>query len=296
LHLDADDLLEGNFCFTNEDAGKLSYLVWCRRGNNSFRYKVQLIFNNNYHWKFCGVAHTTIKCLDCSENLERGDLTDKDFYLNSRDTGNRSTDPEKYYKDALKLKEQFYNTLDDDDDNLNSRSVFYTAQSYRDSQKYKEAIQWYNLYIKLTNTWIEEKFESYMNLGLLYKITNQSLEKIVSSYTNAINIFPDRAEPYLELGRYLNTKNNFQQAYDILSQGRKLSLDKVKNKYLLYVNEKSYGKYMDDELSVSCYWLDKCEEGKRLLEGIIDDPDFLHAKERLDKNMDFMNKKLEEKS
>ena len=296
LHLDADDLLVGDFTFTKEDAGKLQYFVWCKRGNETAnRYKVLIMFHNYYHWRFCGVAHTTIICLDNKDNLERGELTHKNFYLHSRDTGNRSADPEKYYKDALKLEEQFFNTLIDDPYHLNARSVFYTAQSYHDSGKYEKSAQWYSLYIKLNNTWIEETFESYLKLGKIFEIIdNKNKDKIISYYENAMQIFPDRAEPYLYLGTYLNHQRSFSEAYTILKKATTISLEKAKEKYRLFINERAYGKYINDELSVTCYWLGKYIEGKELLSIIINDTDFTNHKERLDKNMDFMNKGIEQ--
>ena len=292
LHLDADDLLEGDFSFTNEDAGKLQYYFWAKRGYHSVnRYKVLLLFHNHYHWRFCGVAHTTIICLDNVNNIQSCDLSHKNCYLLSRDTGNRSNDPEKYYKDAIKLEEQFFNTLIEDPYNLNARSVFYTAQSYLDANKYEKAAQWFSLYIKLNNTWIEETFDSYIRLGKIFeKIDSKNKRKIVSFYESAIHIFPDRAEPYLYLGTYYNHIKCFEEAYSLLKKAKTISLEQAKEKYILFINEKAYGKYINDELSVTCYWLQKYIEGKEILNTIIEDPDFSIHKERLYKNMDFMNK------
>lgn len=293
LHLDADDLLEGDFEFTADHAGCLSYLCWARRGENStMKYKVQLIFYNHYHWKFCGVAHTIIKCLDNTENLKMGELTDQNFFLNSRDTGNRSTDPEKYYKDALRLKEQFFNTLIDDPDRLNYRSIFYTANSYRDANKTEEAAQWYSLFIKLENTWVEEKYISYLNLCSCLQQLKYSNDKILEMYNQAIKTIPDRAEAYLQFGKFLNHTKKFRQAYDILKKGKQLNLSEVKKKYLLFIQETSYGKFIDDELSVSCYWLGNYVESKELLEKMLTDPDFKHHKERLEKNLEYTNNSL----
>ena len=293
LHLDADDLLVGDFKFTSKESGYLSYLCWCKRGETSTtKYKVQFMFNNNYHWKFCGVAHTTIKCLDCDCDISNGDLTNQDFFLNSRDTGNRSNDPEKYFKDAVKLKEQFFNTLINDPDDLNSRSVFYTAQSYRDSGYLIESAQWYTLYTRLNNTWFEETFESYLNLGRLFERLKYHDDVIIDAYKHAIQVVPDRAEPYLELGRYYNTIKQFDLGFDTLTQGKSINLESAKRKYKLFVNERSYGKFFDDDLSVSCYWLGKYEEGKKLLLGIINDPDFKMFKDRLDANLVHFNNAL----
>ena len=293
LHIDADDLLEGDFEFTSKDAGYLSYLCWAKRGENTtMKYKVQLMFYNHCHWKFCGVAHTTIKCLDNTENLGNGALTDKNFFLNSRDTGNRSTDPEKYYKDALKLKDQFFQTLTDDPDGLNNRSVFYTANSYRDASRFEEAAQWYSLYVKLENTWIEEKYISYLNLGNILKILKYEHEKIIQTYKLAIKTIPDRAEAYLEFGRYLNNSKKFTDAYDILKKGKLISLTNAKKNYSLFIQETSYEKFIDDELAVSCYWLGKYDEAKTLLEKMISDDDFSVHVERLNRNLEYTNNQL----
>jgi glycosyltransferase involved in cell wall biosynthesis len=178
LHLDADDLLCGNFSFTSEDTGYLKYLITTKRGGAV--YKCSVIFNNSVHWKLLGVAHTLIKNTDNPESLPNTkDLSDRDFYYESRDTGKRSEDPEKYLKDALRLKDQFYRTLLDDEDNLNSRSVFYMAQSYFDQGMYLESAQYYSLYTKLKNTWIEEEFESNLRIITCFIKLKYKIEKII---------------------------------------------------------------------------------------------------------------------
>ena len=295
LHLDADDLLEGDFEFKDEDAGKIKYNCLCKRGSSSsITFQVIFMFNNHYHWKFCGVAHTIIRCLDNHDNIPDGYFIDRNFYLNSRDKGNRSLDSEKYYKDAIILSKQFFDTLIDDPDNLNSRSVFYTAQSYFDCQKYEESAKWYSLYTKLNNTWIEETFESYLRLGLIYRILKYNNDLISQMYMMAINIFNDRAEPYLELGTFYNQNRDFQKAYDLLIKAKEISFEEVKKKYLLYINSKSYGKYINDELSVSCYWIGKYNYSINLIEEIINDLDFKEHRERLFQNLHYSLDKIGE--
>ena len=75
MHVDADDLLMEDFTFTRGDAGKISYLINVKRGSSV--YKCLVLFNNYYKWRFCGVAHTTIKCLDNIHKLTEGDLSDR---------------------------------------------------------------------------------------------------------------------------------------------------------------------------------------------------------------------------
>jgi len=293
IHLDADDLLCGNFQFTNEDAGYLRYHMKTIRGGSEF--KTSVIYNNRVHWKLAGVAHTIIRYLDNPKNLpDTKDLSDRDFYYESRGSGKRSEDPEKFLKDALKLRAQFFETLLEDPDGINHRSVFYCAQSYYDQGMFAEAAQFYKLYTKLKDTWNEEYFESNLRLITCYAKLGFKMEAVIAQGARTIDIFKDRAEPYYTLGKYLNDSKRCDLAYPYLLEAKKKSYTDVCKNYILFVRKNVYGKYVNDELAVSCYWTNRYEEGKTLIQEIIDDPDFSWAKERLQTNLDFMNKKLAE--
>ena len=285
LHIDADDLIVGDFKFNVKFPTKDTYYLNTKR--DSAKYKSISIWKSSIRWKFCGVAHTIVKCLD-KENYETSDeLVSDDVYLHSRDLGNRSSYSNKYLKDAKLLEKQFFDTLYYDPDNLNTRSVFYTAQSYLDSGYVKDALNWYSLYIKLKNTWIEEVFESYMRIATCLIKLNKPYDNIKKNIDKAINIFSDRAEPYYVLGKYCNNNKKHVSAYVLFKKAYSMNLDEVKQKYTLFIMEKNYGKYVLDELSVACYWTNKISEGKRYLLEIIDDEDFKIHKDRLDKNMKY---------
>ena len=287
LHFDADDILIGDFEL-NEDKYD-TYNARVRRGPTD--YVSSILYRGSLLWKFCGVAHTIIKCID-KPNFTVGNLVDLNFYLSSEDVGARSFDPEKYLRDAEKLKQQFFDTLVDDPDNLNSRSAFYTAQSYLDSGRLTEAIQWYRLYLRLKNTWIEEEYECYVKIAGCLAVLKESSDKVISEYMSAMNIFPDRAEAHYRLGQYCNTVNHFQMAYDQLNKAYKCDLEKVKSKYILFIDKRCYGKFVKDELSVACYWLERYNEGLKLVNEIVDDPDFEFEKPRLLENIQHFKNKL----
>ena len=287
LHFDADDILIGDFEL-NEDKYD-TYNARVRRGPTD--YVSSILYRGSLLWKFCGVAHTIIKCID-KPNFTVGNLVDLNFYLSSEDVGARSFDPDKYLRDAEKLRQQFFDTLVDDPDNLNSRSAFYTAQSYLDSGRLTEAIQWYRLYLRLKNTWIEEEYECYVKIAGCLAVLKESPDKVISEYMNAINIFPDRAEAHYRLGQYCNTVNHFQMAYDQLDKAYKCDIEKVKSKYILFIDKRCYGKFVKDELSVACYWLERYNEGLKLINEIVDDPDFELEKPRLLENIQHFKNKL----
>jgi tetratricopeptide (TPR) repeat protein len=100
----------------------------------------------------------------------------------------------------------------------------------------------------------------------------------------AILIFPDRAEPLYNLGVYCNKIGEHNLAYKYLTRALSIDINKVKEKYRLFVDEQSYGKYVYDELSVACFWTDRYNEGLEYLLQIIDDETFSHHKERLLQN------------
>jgi glycosyltransferase involved in cell wall biosynthesis len=288
LHFDADDFLRGDFGFTAEDAGKDQYNMTVKRGGTS--YSCSLIYNNNLTWKFAGVAHTIIKALDkqpiTNAFLSKG-------YLASEPIGSRIEDPNKYRKDAENLEKQFWRCLIDDPDGLLARSCFYAGQSWLDHGNLDKALQWKKLYMRLTDTWIEEQFEAQHRIGQILIRKERPLKEIKEAIDKAISLIPDRAEPYLTIGRYLNGKRESGLAYDYLKRGKAISLENAQKKYLLFVNKYGYGNYFNDELSVACYWTGRYSEGLSLINQIKDDPEFAMHKERFDDNIKHFNNMID---
>lgn len=290
LHLDADDYFVGKFNKTllineKKDMYNFNYV----RGPSKF--KTSSLYNNHLKWIYAGVAHNIILCLDKKDITISDIYLEDELYVDNNERGSRKLDPNKYINDAAKLKEQFFETLYEDPYGLNNRSVFYAAQSYMDAGFFKEAMQWYTLYNKLKDTWIEEVFESTLRIGVCMIKMGFSQDKIQNQIDKAINIFPDRAEPYFILGKYFNDNSKCELGYKYLKEAKNKNITEVEKKYSLFVNKYNYGKYVNDELSVSCYWVNKGEEGFKLLNEIIDDTDFTDQYIRLLQNKQhFINK------
>ena len=289
MHLDADDLLVGDFNFTNNDVPYDAYYIPVKRGVSEW--KAWIIFNNRVTWKFCGVAHTTIKCLEKS-NTTSFDLSNRGFYISGEGIGSRAFDPKKFYYDAVKLEKQFWNTLVDDPDGLNMRSIFYTAQSFMDSDMPEEGLRWNTLYLKMNGGWIEEKFEAQMRVSLCMMKLNYSHDRIIEEMNKAIAIFPDRAEPYYHIGAFCNRIGRHDEAYKYLTKVLSCDINKIKEKYILFVDERAYGKNTYDELSVACFWTERYNEGLIYLNQIIDDNNFSSIRERLIQNKRHFNDRL----
>ena len=262
LHFDADDMLVGDFLIKEEELGFDSYYMTVKRGGSEW--KALILFNGKKVWRFCGVAHTTIIVLG-QDGFSISDLSDRNYYILAESVGARSFDPQKYLRDAKKLQKQFFDTLIEDPYNLNNRSVFYTAQSYMDQGMWKESIMWNRLYTKLKNTWIEEEFEANMRISKCLMQLSDTPEKIKSQMEIAIQMFSDRAEPLYYLGSYFNATGNFEMGYYYLSQAKLKDINKIKEKYLLFVDASCYGKNVNYQLSVSCLNTKKYLEGYKLL-------------------------------
>jgi glycosyltransferase involved in cell wall biosynthesis len=291
LHLDADDLLVGNFVFDvsdNSDQYEFNY----KRGNSIF--KCTSLYKNNLRWKYCGVAHNIIRCLDKEDIILSSFFIKDDLWVDCEDIGARSFDPEKYSKDAKLLEQQFWDTLYNDEDGLNNRSVFYTAQSLMDSKQYEKALNWYCLYTKLKNTWIEEVYESYLRISELLILLERSYSEIERQINKTISIFPDRAEGYYILGKFCNENKLYDKAYILLKHALEKNYANICEKYTLFVRIHCYHKHLYDELSVACYWINKLDEGKKYLQEIIDDPIFSDDKKRFQDNMKYYNIKMNE--
>jgi hypothetical protein len=287
IHLDADDWLVGDFNVDelyNTPADK--YMLNLKRGSATF--KASILYNNRVKWKYVGVAHNIIVCLNKNNITTSSCLIRDDTWVDNSECGARMFDPEKYIKDALALKEQFLNVLYEDPYGITNRSAFYCAQSYMDAQHYKEAIQWYRLYTKLKDTWGEEIFESHIRIAACMIHLKWGEKSIIDEIQKAIELFPDRAEPYYILGKYFNDNSNTVLGYKYLKLAEKQDIVAVNNKYSLFVNQLNYGKYINDELAVSCYWTKRYEEGIKLINEIIDDEDFINEKSRLEENKQFM--------
>jgi hypothetical protein len=83
-------------------------------------------------------------------------------------------------------------------------------------------------------------------------------------------------------------------AYDYLKKAQGCSLEKVQEKYILFVMSTAYGLYVNDWLSVACYWTNKIDEGRALIKGVIDNPTFKESKEHFNNNLEHFDN-LEEK-
>jgi hypothetical protein len=161
---DADDTINGEIVFPDNIFDYDSYYL--KFGITTLYERIQLI-NNRKKYKYCGVLHEYIECLD---EINRVTTLNGDYYINYGVFGDRSNSSDKYLKDALIL-ETAYETAIKNNDLLHMRYSFYCANSYRDANETEKAIKWYKNTLTLNN-WNQEKYISCLRLFELYETLN----------------------------------------------------------------------------------------------------------------------------
>ena len=160
---DADDSIHGDFRIPRD----LTHDAYQLKLGQSFVYLRTLIVNNRKRWRFVGVLHEYITCVDKEESSM---AIQGEYYVESGRGGSRSKDPNKYINDAAVLERGYNEESGGGGDRaLAERYAFYCAQSWMDAgvAYIDKAIGWY-LRVLTQNNWSQEKYYSALCLGDLY--------------------------------------------------------------------------------------------------------------------------------
>ena len=225
------------------------------------------------------------------EDYNNFDLKNNDKFVNNLNKVNKTT----IINDYKKIAPNVYRFDTKNIKNLDAN--IYDLFNIACQEKKVNKINAINIFKKCRELITQEikdeiKYEIFINLALLVSDNGGSKEEIHKYYQEALNIFSDRAEPYYYWSMYCNKIENFETSYNLLKKASLITYEEAKNKYP-GTQRSAYDKFLYDELSVACYWLKKYDEAKELIVQIIDDPDFSVSRERLLKNLDFINQGLQ---
>ena len=148
-------------------------------GPNVIYYR-PLLINNRKKWKFVGVLHEYLVCID-KISIPSLELTNGNYHILSGRSGNRSKNSNKYLDDANILAKAFNIETDN---GLKNRYAFYCAQSYKDCSQYDKSIDWYLKCLDLDN-WNQEKYISCITIGNLFLQVNDSYITNLKTKTNS---------------------------------------------------------------------------------------------------------------
>ena len=163
--------------------------------------------------------------------------------------GDRSSDPQKYYKDAQLLEAALK------EDPTSTRDAFYLAQSYRDAEMPELAIKSYEKRVEMGG-WDQEVFWSLYQIARLKEEMGAPQEVVSQSYEKAFLQRPTRVEPLCQLATYYRKQGNYLLGY-LLS---KLGTEIKPSDDVLFVEAWMYEYGLLLERSICAYYLEKYQE------------------------------------
>ena len=261
---DADDELCGNINIParlNLDGYHLIIMA------GSTKYVRKCLVNNRKKWKYVGVLHEYIDCIDKEDSV--GDIVG-DYYIQSNRLGARSQNPDKYLHDALVLEKAYYKAILEKD-GISNRYVFYCANSYKDAGKPDEAITWYEKTLE-SQGWIQERYISCLNLFEMYSKNSQ----IKIGYYYLVKAFTydnTRVEAILELVKHYCCENMNEIAYAYYLLVSKSFESTVLTAHLndkLFVRTHDYYFYLPYYMIIVCERLKKHDKGIKMYEIIFE--------------------------
>jgi GR25 family glycosyltransferase involved in LPS biosynthesis len=250
LIFDADDRIVGDFVLPvelNKDGYHLKF------GDN-FSYVRLLFVNNRLTWKFMGVLHEYITCINENYNCTFSNV-DGNYHLVSGKSGARSNNPNKYKDDAMIL-EKAYDEAQKNNDEIMVRYSFYCAQSYKDAGNNEKAIEWYKKRIS-HGGWNQEVYYSYTTIGNLYAQMN-NMESALYYWALSFDADPERCEGIYYIVKHCREKGKFQlglQYYKWVEKNKtRTLLDK------LFVTEDIYKYLLDYEFTIIASYINRHSE------------------------------------
>lgn len=256
LIFDADDSVQGQLALPK--LTKDSYYFQMASENGSVNYFRKLVIKNNQEFQWRGVLH---EYLEDKKPHTAGEVTG-DYAIISGRQGHRSQNVNKYKDDAEMLEKAY---LSGNDQDLLPRYAFYCAQSYKDAKLVSKAIEWYKKRAEMDEGWVDEKYCSYEQLGLLYE-SKEDYKQALHFWQQGIILDPLRAECWYHSARRHSWNNHKDLAYCLAKQACDLSIPKGNR---LFINKSIYQYWSLYEYCLNAYKMGKIEESYQAFKALL---------------------------
>jgi len=209
-------------------------------------FKQLLLVRGDINWYYKGVTHEYItnELFEKREKLISSKTCTFFTFDHKADGGSRS---DKFERDIRLLKE----ALEKEPDNV--RYMFYLAQSYRDTQQFEEAIQWYSKRIE-KGGWPEEVYFSMYQRGLCKVFCKRDFEEYRKDLWEAYQYRPSRLEALYVLLVECRKNNKFDLGY-------KYGIGSINTPYpekdYLFVQSPIYKYHIWNEIAFHCSKMNK---------------------------------------
>jgi len=203
------------------------------------RYYRRALWRSSLPARFVGVLHEVL-IIDGAFTV--GSLPDS--YILYRSEGSRSSDPDKYRKDAQVFEKALVNEPG------NTRYQFYCAQSYRDFGELERALHWYSVRVKSGGGWAQERFISQYQIALLKEQLGRPWVEILEDYLRAFELNPMRAEPLFKIGIHYQGLQQWSLALHFYEAAMKIPEPTT----ALFVDHSIYAYLLPLNYAVALYW------------------------------------------
>lgn len=275
LVVDADDLLvfpdgfvlpsleADSYKIRVEDAGTVYWRTHLFRADLDFHYR--------------GVLH---EVLVSDQPRSEGRLEGLAYRRTT--TGARSSDPDKYKKDAAVLEAALGSEPD------NARYAFYLAQSWRDAGELTKAFAAYAKRARMGG-WEEETWYALLEVAKLSARLGQSDDEVTGAYLRAFERRATRAEPLCYLAQYLRERGRVVAAYPFARAACEIR----RPDDILFLDDSVYSWRALDEYAVAAYWTGHYREALEANTRLLESAALPTAeRERVGKNAAFCRDKL----
>lgn len=268
---DADETLIMDKSFNKQKMDKDLYMINTFIGNMKYTRNTFGRMNKPFRWY--GPVHEFIICDD--QNITSGLIEGLHVDVKMIGASWKGNIADKYKKHAALLEDYI------DNEDRNSRWVFYTAQSYHDSatlpdnreeneERLRRALKYYKERVDRMDGYEEERFYSQYRIGTIMKVLEKPWEQTHQALLKAHAMDPLRAEPIkLIIDHYLMS-SEWHLAY-VYSKFAKSTFHK-NNPYptrLLFVDEALYNWKFLEVHAAACVYTGRKEEGKAAYEEMV---------------------------
>jgi len=244
LMIDADDTWVAQDGFEWPELKEDLYHLEHRLGNLSW-WRPQVIRADKPFY-YGGVAHEQV---DCAVGFTADRLEGVRIQCGS-DGARRTNEPlKKYERVAEQLQEDHFENPG------NTRTVFYLAQSYRDSLQRKKALYYYEMRAKMEG-WAEEVWYSKYQIGRLREMLDYSTEEVLEAYLDAYTTHPGRSESLVAAASVC--RRTKQRGLQLLHAAAAIHIPYPKEDRL-FVEWPVYSWGAWDEFAMACWHLGRLE-------------------------------------
>lgn len=215
------------------------------QGTEFFHYKNIRIVKNAPDLHYWGVTHEHIvlpkgyRCAEFAKNV-----------VFIRDIGDGGSKTGKFTRDIALLTKGLGTHPN------NPRYLFYLANSYKNNNQLKEAIDTYHLRIA-AGDWVEEIWYSYYSIGNCY-YTMGNAPLAIYNWTEACQILPGRIENVFQIVNHYRNQSKYELAYQFYCIAKQMAATNPSPNYLFMEND-VYSYKLDYEYSIIGYYR-KCAQ------------------------------------